>query len=76
VARMRYLKPEFWTDSKVIRMSPFARLLFQGSWNFALCDAGHLDDDALALKLKVLPADPVNADELLEEVIATGSDCA
>jgi hypothetical protein len=72
VARMRYLKPEFWTDSKVIRMSPFARLLFQGSWNFALCDAGHLDDDALALKLKVLPADPVNADELLEEVIATG----
>jgi hypothetical protein len=53
-------------------MSPFARLLFQGSWNFALCDAGHLDDDALALKLKVLPADPVDADELLEEVIGTG----
>lgn len=72
MARMRYLKPELWTDSKVVRMSPWARLLFIGSWNFALCEAGHLDDDAMALKLKVLPADPIDADEVLEEVIATG----
>lgn len=71
MARMRYLKPEFWTDSKVVAMSPFARLLFAGSWNFA-CDAGHLDDDATALKLRVLPADQVDANELLAEVINSG----
>jgi hypothetical protein len=69
---MRYLKPEFWTDSAVVGMSPWGRLLFIGSWNFAICEAGHLDDDALALKLKVLPADPINAIEVLEEVIASG----
>lgn len=72
MARMRYLKPEFWTDGKVVKLSPWARLLFMGSWNFALCERGHLDDDAMALKLKVLPADPIDADEVLEEVIASG----
>jgi hypothetical protein len=72
MARIRSLKPEFWTDSKVVRISAFARLLFQGSWNFALCDLGHLDDDAFALKLKVLPADQVDPDALLEEIVGTG----
>jgi hypothetical protein len=72
MARMRYIKPGFWTDGKIVRLSPFARLLYIGSWNFALCDEGHLDDDALALKLQVLPADPVDADELLAELMAAG----
>jgi hypothetical protein len=44
MARIRTTKPEFWTDGKVVGMSPFARLLFLGSWNFALCDDGHLRD--------------------------------
>jgi hypothetical protein len=72
MARMRYMKPEFWTDGKIVKLGPWARLLFIGSWNFALCEAGHLDDDAMALKLKVLPADPIDADEVLGEVIASG----
>ena len=40
MARMRYLKPEYWTDSKVVGMPMEARLLFMGSWNFAICDSG------------------------------------
>lgn len=72
MARMRYVKPEYWTDSKIVQLSPWARLLYIGSWNFAICDAGHLDDDAMALKLKVLPADPIDAAETLEEIVATG----
>src|SRR6187549_3547836 len=72
MARMRYVKPEYWTDSKIIKLGPWARLLYIGSWNFAICEVGHLDDDAMALKLKVLPADPIDADEVLEEIVAAG----
>jgi hypothetical protein len=72
MARMRYIKPSFWTDGKIVRLSPWARLLYIGSWNFALCDEGHLEDDAIALKLQVLPADPVDADELLAELMGAG----
>lgn len=72
MARIRSLKPEFWTDGNIVRLSFPARLLFQGSWNFALCDQGHLPDDALGLKLKVLPADDVDAEALLEEIISNG----
>ncbi|TFC92066.1 hypothetical protein E3T20_12185 [Cryobacterium sp. TmT3-12] len=56
----------------MIRLSPFARLFYIGLWNFAYCDKGHLPDDALGLKLKILPADPVDADELLAEVMRNG----
>lgn len=72
MARIRSLKPEFWTDGNVVKLSPFARLLFMGSWNFALCDQGHLSDDAMGLKLKILPADNVDPDALLGELIALG----
>lgn len=72
MGRIRTLKPEFWTDGKVVQLSYAARLLFVGSWNFARCDEGHLDDDAIALKLKVLPADDVDADNLLAELIEAG----
>lgn len=72
MARSRTLKPDFWTDSRVVKMSPYARLFFQGMWNFALCDHGHLDDDAESLKLKILPADPVDADDLIEEIAKLG----
>ena len=72
MARIRSLKPEFWTDTRVVALSAFARLLFQGMWNFAICDKGHLDDDAFALKLRVLPADQVDPVQLLDEVIGSG----
>lgn len=73
MARMRYLKPEFWTDSKVVGIKdPWARMLFMGMWNFAICEAGHVDDDALALKLRVLPAESVDADQLLSDVLESG----
>lgn len=69
---MRYIKPSFWTDGKIVRLSPFARLLYIGCWNFALCDLGHLPDDPYELKLQILPADPVDAAELVEELVAAG----
>lgn len=70
--RIRSIKPGFWTDSKMVRLTPYARLFYIGTWNFALCEKGHLPDDAFELKLQILPADNVDVDELLEELIGAG----
>lgn len=70
--RMRMVKPEFWTDSKVVRVSRDARLLFIGLWNFADCDAGHVEADPFGLKMKIFPADDVHVEELLGELIHIG----
>lgn len=72
MARMRYVKPEFWTDSRMVQLSIPARLLYIGTWNFALCDQGHLEDDALRLKMQVFPADNVDVAALLGELMAAG----
>lgn len=70
--RGRIIHPDFWTDSKMVRLSPLARLLFIGSWNYAHCDQGHLTDDPEGLVMKVLPRDNVNVDELLGELFKEG----
>lgn len=38
-------------------------------WNFAYCDKGHLPDDVSGLKLKILPADDVDPEALLNELM-------
>lgn len=72
MARIRTVKPSFWTDGKIVRLSPFARLFYIGCWNFALCDLGHLPDDPFELKLQILPADDVDAADLVEELLQAG----
>jgi hypothetical protein len=72
MARIRNLKPEFWTDGNIVQMSFAARLFYQGTWNFALCDRGHLPDDPMELKLKILPADEVDPSALVEELVKFG----
>jgi hypothetical protein len=71
MARIRTIKPEFWTDSKIVQLSPLARLLFIGIWNFA-DDYGTVEADPLQLKLKVLPAEPCNAEDLIDELMKVG----
>jgi hypothetical protein len=56
VARIRTIKPEFWTDDKIINLPFVARLFFIGLWNFA-DDHGCIQDKPDQLKLLVLPAD-------------------
>jgi hypothetical protein len=68
MARIRSIKPEFWTDSRVVQLCPLARLLFIGCWNFA-DDYGALEADAIQLKLKVLPAEPCSAEDLIDELL-------
>lgn len=69
MSRMRYIKPEFWTDGKIVALSFPARLLYIGMWNFAMCDQGHVEDDLLRLKMQVFPGDDVDTDRLVEELI-------
>lgn len=72
MARIRTIKPDFWTDGTIIGLSAMARLFYIGTWNFSLCDRGHLPDDAIGLKLKILPADDVDPYALIGELLSTG----
>jgi hypothetical protein len=68
MARIRSVKPEFWTDPAVVALPMAARLLFIGCWNHA-DDYGVLKDDPGRLKLQVLPSDDVDAAELVDLLV-------
>src|SRR5688572_16306001 len=72
MARIRSIKPEFWTDGTIVSLSVPARLFYIGTWNFALCDRGHLPDDPVGLRLKILPADNVDAFAIVAELLEAG----
>ena len=67
MAKIRGFKADLWTDEDFVELSPFARLLWLGMWNYA-CDNGHLDDKSKQIKMRVLPTDDVNCAELLREL--------
>jgi hypothetical protein len=67
MARIRSIKPDFWTDEKVVELSAFARLLFIGLWNFA-DDDGRMVYSPVKIKLQILPADTLNISELIGEI--------
>lgn len=71
MAKIRGIKPEIWTDERFVELSPYARLLWIGMWNFA-CDNGHLQDKSKQIKMRVLPTDDVNCAELLRELESNG----
>lgn len=71
MARIRSIKPEFWTDEKLIECSLSARLLFIGTWNFA-DDAGNLDRSAKQIKARVFPVDNIDCEPLIQELITHG----
>lgn len=52
MARIRTVKPEFWTDEKVVECSISARLLFIGLFNFA-DDKGCLERSPKRIKMQV-----------------------
>lgn len=56
MARIRSIKPEFWTSEQVLDLSRDARLLFIGMWNFC-DDGGNHPASAKTLKAEVFPGD-------------------
>lgn len=74
MARIRTIKPEFWTSAQVADCSPTARLLFVGMWTFS-DDSGVHPASARRLKMEVFPADDITAEQvgaLVGELIAAG----
>ena len=69
MARNRMIKHELWTADQFVGLSPLARLLFIGSWNFA-DDNGIFKKHPKQLKRLILPDDDVDADVLFTEIIA------
>ena len=56
MARIRSIKPEFWTSEQIAECSPNARLLFIGMWNFC-DDYGVHPAKVGTLKMQIFPAD-------------------
>lgn len=67
MARIRSIKPDFWTDEKVVELSAFARLLFIGLWNFA-DDEGRMAYSPKKIKMQIFPADTLDISELFGEI--------
>lgn len=59
MARIRTIKPQFWTDESVVSLPYEFRLLFIGLWNFA-DDDGFLENRPRQIKLQVFPGDDVD----------------
>lgn len=71
MARIRTIKPDFWTDEKVVELSMEARLFFIGSWNFS-DDNGNLQRSARKLKMQIFPADAIDCEPVIQSLIAHG----
>jgi hypothetical protein len=64
MARIRSIKPEFWTNARVMECSTNARLLFIGMWNFA-DDLGRLALAPKTIKAQIFPSDDISFDTVL-----------
>lgn len=60
MARIRTIKPEFWSSEQVMECDPLARLLFIGLWNFC-DDAGNHPMSEKTIKALVFPGDNINS---------------
>src|ERR1700704_5249323 len=74
MARIRSIKPEFWSSEQVMECARDTRLLFIGLWNF-VDDAGRMSFSAKQIKALILPGDdlsPSAVAAMLEELAARG----
>ena len=75
MARIRTIKPEYWSNEKVMSCTRNSRLLFIGIWNFA-DDAGRCPDSAKTFKAQIFPGDDdVNSEMvrgMLDELSGNG----
>ena len=67
--RIRYIKPEFFTDEHIAELPYEARLFFAGLWCMADRD-GRLEDRPPHLKVMILPYDRVDIEKILTRLSA------
>lgn len=71
MARIRTIKPEFFTSEDIVSLSPLARLFYVSLW----CEAdreGRLDWRIGTLKMRYFPGDNCDMQELAKELIDGG----
>jgi len=68
MARIRTIKPDFWTDEKIVELEFHERLLFIGLWNFA-DDQGYLDYSPRRIKMQIFPGDDVDISRALARLL-------
>lgn len=71
MARIRTIKPEFFTSEDIVSMTPLARLLYVALW----CEAdreGRFEWKPKTFKLRYLPGDSCDVDLLAGELIDSG----
>lgn len=71
MARIRTIKPEFFTSEDIVSMSPLARLFYVSLW----CESdreGRLSWKPKTLKMRYLPGDQCDIEELAGELISAG----
>lgn len=71
MARIRTIKPEFFTSEDIVALSPLARLLYIATW----CEAdkeGRLLWKPGTFKLRYLPADACDIEALCNELVQAG----
>ena len=71
MARLRTLKPEFFTHELLGELSPLHRLLYQGLWCYADRE-GRLEDRHRYLKTVILPYDSCDVDAMLGDLEVKG----
>lgn len=74
MARNRMIKPQFWDDSKIAKISRDARLLYIGMWNFC-DDLGVIRADMVWLKSKIFPFDQMQIqqfEKICQEILRNG----
>lgn len=71
MARIRSVHPSLWTDENFVSMPLAARLFLIGLWNEA-DDYGMFEWKPVTLKMRLAPADNVDAAELLEVISNNG----
>ncbi len=71
MARIRYIKPGFFTNDELAEIKPLGRLLFIGLWCLADKE-GRLQDRPKRIKAQVLPFDGGNVDRLLDDLVEHG----
>jgi uncharacterized phage protein (TIGR02220 family) len=65
MSRIRYLKPDFFTDEDIAALPPLVRLFYAGLWCNA-DKAGRLEDRPGELKVRILPYDKFDSEAALK----------
>lgn len=71
MARIRSVKPDFFTDDKINELNPATRLFFIGLWTQA-DRYGRLLDRPKHLRIKLLPCDRLDGGKMIQSLETEG----